>query len=202
MKYTELSRKDIENDCFKWAMDIKKSYQPDLIIYVAKAGYLIGREMNRVFDVPLVGISASREGNGLKEIFGPIVSVMPNFIRNFLISVELKSDTHSKNTERKIHKHEGLEMLDKEKFHHILIVDDSVDTGHSMKQVVNVISSMFVNAEIKTAGLNVWDKSKSIIDTDLALFKNTVIKTPMSKDSKEYKDFMKIYNKETDYEKY
>ena len=202
MKYTELSRKDIENDCFKWAMDIKKSYQPDLIIYVAKAGYLIGREMNRVFDVPLVGISASREGNGLKEIFGPIVSVMPNFIRNFLISVELKSDTHSKNTERKIHMHEGLEMLDKEKFHHILIVDDSVDTGHSMKQVVNVISSMFANAEIKTAGLNVWDKSKSIIDTDFALFNNTVIKTPMSKDSKEYKDFMKIYNIETDYEKY
>lgn len=202
MKYTELSRKDIENDCFKWAMDIKKSYQPDLIIYVAKAGYLIGREMNRVFDVPLVGISASREGNGLKEIFGPIVSVMPNFIRNFLISVELKSDTHSKNTERKIHMHEGLEMLDKEKFHHILIVDDSVDTGHSMKQVVNVISSMFVNAEIKTAGLNVWDKSMSIIDTDFALYRNTVIKTPMSKDSKEYKDFMKIYNKETNYEKY
>ena len=201
MKYIELSRKDIENDCFKWAMDIKKSYQPDLIIYVAKAGYLIGREMKRVFDVPLVGISASREGNGLKEIFGPIVSVMPNFIRNFLISVELKSDTHSKNTERKIHMHEGLEMLDKEKFHHILIVDDSVDTGHSMKQVVNVISSMFANAEIKTAGLNVWDKSKSIIDTDFALFKNTIIKTPMSKDSKEYKDFMTIYNKETNYGK-
>lgn len=202
MNYTELSRKDIENDCFNWAKEIQKSYQPDLIVYVAKAGYLIGREMKRVFDVPLVGISASREGNGLKEIFGPIVSVMPNFIRNFLISVELKSDTHSKNTERKIHMHEGLEMLDKEKFHHILIVDDSVDTGHSMKQVVNVISSMFANAEIKTAGLNVWDKSKSIIDTDFALFKNTVIKTPMSKDSKEYKDFMKIYNKETDYEKY
>ncbi len=202
MKYTELSRKDIEEQCKDWAKEIKKSYQPDLIIYVAKAGYLIGREMNRVFDVPLVGISASREGNALKEFFGPIVSVMPNFIRNFLISVELKSDTHSKNTERKIHMHEGLEMLDKEKFHHILIVDDSIDTGHSMKQVVNVISSMFENAEIKIAGLNVWDKSQSIIDTDFALFKNTVIKTPMSKDSKEYKDFMKIYNSETNYGKY
>ena len=202
MKYTELSRKDIEEQRKDWANEIKKSYEPDLIIYVAKAGYLIGREMNRVFDVPLVGISASREGNALKEFFGPIVSVMPNFIRNFLISVELKSDTHSKNTERKIHMHEGLEMLDKEKFHHILIVDDSIDTGHSMKQVVNVISSMFENAEIKIAGLNVWDKSQSIIDTDFALFKNTVIKTPMSKDSKEYKDFMKIYNSETNYGKY
>ena len=67
---------------------------------------------------------------------------------------------------------------------------------------MNVISSMFENAEIKIAGLNVWDKSQSIIDTDFALFKNTVIKTPMSKDSKEYKDFMKIYNSETNYGKY
>ena len=80
----------------------------------------------------------------------------------------------------------------------ILVVDDSVDTGHSMKQVVDAISSGFNNVEIKIAGLNVWDKSRSIIDTDFALYKDTVIKTPMSKDSKEYKEFMKIYNSETD----
>ena len=50
----------------------------------------------------------------------------------------------------------------------------------------------------KIAGLNVWDKSRCIINTDFALYKDTVIKTPMSKDSKEYKEFMKIYNSETD----
>ena len=57
--------------------------------------------MKNVFNVPLVGISATREGNALKEVVGPIVSLMPNFVRNILISLELKSDTHSKNTERK-----------------------------------------------------------------------------------------------------
>ena len=79
----------------------------------------------------------------------------------------------------------------------ILVVDDSVDTGHSMKQVVDAIHSLFGDVEIKIAGLNVWDKSRSIIDSDFALYKNTIIKTPMSKDSKEYKDFMQIYNSET-----
>ena len=42
------------------------------------------------------------------------------------------------------------------------------------------------------------DKSEDVIKTDFALYRNTVIKTPMSKDSKEYKDFMKIYNEETE----
>lgn len=198
MKYIELSRKDLEEQCNHWANEIKKSYQPDLIVYVAKAGYLIGKEMKNVFNVPLVGISATREGNALKEVVGPIVSLMPNFVRNILISLELKSDTHSKNTERKIHYHEGLEKMKSKNIQRILVVDDSVDTGHSMKQVVDAISSEFSNAEIKIAGLNVWDKSRCIIDTDFALYKDTVIKTPMSKDSKEYKEFMKIYNSETD----
>ena len=197
MKYIELSRKDIEEQCKDWAKEIQKTYQPDLIVYVAKAGYLIGREMKNVFNVPLVGISATREGNDLKEVVGPFVSKLPNFVRNILISLELKSDTHSKNTERKIHYHEGLEKMKSENIKSILVVDDSVDTGHSMKQVVDAISSLFGDLEIKIAGLNVWDKSRNIIDSDFALYKNTVIKTPMSKDSKEYKDFMKIYNSET-----
>lgn len=197
MKYIELSRKDIEEQCKDWAKEIQKSYQPDLIVYVAKAGYLIGREMKDVFNVPLVGISATREGNALKEVVGLIVSRMPNFVRNILISLELKSDTHSKNAERQIHFHEGLEKMKSSNIQSILVVDDSVDTGHSMKQVVDAIHSLFGDVEIKIAGLNVWDKSRSIIDSDFALYKNTVIKSPMSKDSKEYKDFMRIYNSET-----
>lgn len=52
MKYIELSRKDIEEQCKDWAKEIQKSYRPDLIVYVAKAGYLIGREMKNVFNVP------------------------------------------------------------------------------------------------------------------------------------------------------
>ena len=197
MKYIELSRKDIEEQCKDWAKEIQKSYQPDLIVYVAKAGYLIGREMKDVFNVPLVGISATREGNALKEVVGPIISRMPNFVRNILISLELKSDTHSKNAERKIQYHEGLEKIKSSNIQSILVVDDSVDTGHSMKQVVDAIQNEFKNAEIKIAGLNVWDKSKNIIHTDFALYENTVIKAPMSKDSSEYKEFVRIYNNET-----
>lgn len=197
MNYIELSIKDLEKECAEWAKEIKKIFCPDLIVYVAKAGYLIARPMKDVFAAPLVGISATREGNKLKEVVGPVVSLLPNFVRNFLISIELKSDTHSKNTERRISFHKGFEKVKKRHPQKILVIDDSVDTGHSMKQVVDAIKDVFNDAEIRVAGLNVWDKSRTVIDTNYALYKNTVIKAPMSKDSKEYKEFLKIYNEET-----
>ena len=197
MNYIELSIKDLEKECAEWAKEIKKMFCPDLIVYVAKAGYLIARPMKDVFAAPLVGISATREGNKLKEVVGPIVSLLPNFVRNFLISMELKSDTHGKNTERRISFHKGFEKVKKSHPQKILVIDDSVDTGHSMKQVVDAIKDVFNDAEIRVAGLNVWDKSRTVIDTNYALYENTVIKAPMSKDSKEYKEFLKIYNEET-----
>ena len=50
MKCIELSKKDLEVQCKDWAEKIKKEYQPDLIVYVAKAGYLIARPMKNVFE--------------------------------------------------------------------------------------------------------------------------------------------------------
>ena len=38
---------------------------------------------------------------------------------------------------------------------------------------------------------------KILFHTDFALYENTVIKAPMSKDSSEYKEFVSIYNRET-----
>lgn len=197
MKYTELSIKSLESECEKWAYMIREEFQPDLLIYVAKAGYLVMRPMIKIFDVPIVGIDATRKGNGLKSIIGPIVSKMPKRVRNFLISMELKSGVHDKNTERSVKFHTAVKEIDKAKIRKILVVDDSVDTGHSMKVVVDAVKRSFPDAEIKSAGLNVWDKSEKIFKTDFALYKNVIIKAPMSKDSREYRQFVEIYKKET-----
>lgn len=61
MQKKELNRKELEKECNSWARKISESYQPDLIIYIAKGGYLIGREMREVFDVPMIGIGTSRD---------------------------------------------------------------------------------------------------------------------------------------------
>ncbi len=197
MNCMELSVESLENKCEKWAGRIKEEYRPDALVYVAKAGYLIARPMTRVFNVPVIGVEAVRSGNGIKKLAGPLLSVMPNFVRNMLISAELKTGVHGKKSERKVEFHEGKNSVKAEDILRILVVDDSVDTGHSMSRVVERVKEEFPNAEVRTAALNVWDKSESVIETDYALYRNVIIKAPMSKDSKEYKKFIRIYDDET-----
>ena len=50
------------------------------------------------------------------------------------------------------------------------------------------------NVVIKTAAINCWSKSFSIIKTDFFSYEDTIIQTPMSKDSKEYSIFEELYS--------
>lgn len=194
MNCFELSIQNFEEECRNWAEEIKNSYEPDIVIYIAKAGYLIGKTMSEVYGVPLIGISAARKGNKLKSIIGPIFSLVPSCIRNKLIEIELKSDFHKMDSERHVEFITDINGFPVKEIKNIMIVDDSVDTGYTLKAVKEVVQMYFTEAVIRTAGFNVWDKSKEVIVTDFALFNNTIIKAPMSKDSKDYKKFIKQYH--------
>lgn len=193
MDCLELSIRDLEDESYYWAQRIKREYNPDTVVYVAKAGYLIGNILSNVFDASLIGISTERRGNNFKNMLSPILKLIPNSVRFFLIKMELKSNIHKVNEERKIEFISDLSYIDKKRVKKILIVDDSVDTGYSMKAVKETVYNEFENAEVRTASLNVWDKSMEVIDIDYALYRNTIIKAPMSKDSKEYSSFVSQY---------
>lgn len=194
MNYTKISLIELCNKCIDWALEIDKVFHPDIVIYVAKAGFLIGYQISKTLNVPLIGIDTVREkGNKIKELVAPIVRKMPDFIRNILITVELKSGVHAKNDKRITGFIDFIDDWDKAKKWKILIVDDSIDTGASITAVRKCVLENFPHSNIKIAGLNVWDKSKEKIYADFALYENTVIKTPMSKDSNEYDAFILLY---------
>lgn len=197
MDCIELSINDIRTQCSAWAEEIKKEFQPQLLIYVAKAGYLIAEAMNEVFRADILGIDATRKGNRLKEKLGKVFTHIPRFIHKWLIAVELKSNIHGKDTNREVCFHDKLNTIDKNKMKHILVVDDSVDTGYSLKSVLAEVSKFFPEAKTKTASLNVWEKSRAVATTDYWLYSDTIIKAPMSKDSKEYKKFIELYDSAT-----
>lgn len=194
MNYLELSLKKLEDECREWAEQLKMEYRPEMVIYVAKAGYVIGKVMSDVFEVSLIGISAVRKGNDLKNRLRPIIKLIPNWLRYFIINMELKSNIHKNKSERNVYFSSDLSIYDCSLIRDILVVDDSVDTGYSIKAIKEVIENQFPNAVIKIASLNVWDKSKEVINTDFALYRNTIIKAPMSKDSQEYDEFIELYN--------
>ena len=197
MKYIELSLKNLREESIKMANQIRLSNQIDLIVYVARAGLPIAVYMNEVFQVPLLGIGAQRKGNGLKSVVGPIISCLPRFIRYILISFELKSKIHKKDSDRNVEFHKFIKDINKNQYKNILLVDDSVDTGHSMKKCVDLITKEFPNSKIISYSLNVWTQSMELFSTDYYSYLDTIIKAPMSKDSKEYKTFCEMYENVT-----
>lgn len=193
MNYVELSLENLKVASVELAQEIEKTYRPDLIVYIARGGYLIGLTIANYFHIPCIGIYAERKGNGLKNFLSPILRVLPKRIKLMLRQFELKSGAHASASKRNIFWDKRNNGASLKNINRILVVDDSVDTGHSMLQVKNKIYDDFDRVIIKTAAINVWSKSSAICITDYTRYKDTIITTPMSKDSQEYPLFDKLF---------
>lgn len=192
MNYIELSRKSLKRDTKKLYDKIKKNYEYDCVIFIAKGAFFIGEDLANYRHVPLLEVFATRKGNNIKKLIRPILKVIPKKIKEFLRNQEAKSSYHKKNSER-------LVSFDKERWnkyvnkHRILLVDDSIDTGNTINCVLPKIKEFFLNAEIKVACLNVFKKAKDTCTVDYYLYEDCLLNGPWSNDSKEYSDFLVKY---------
>ena len=194
MDYIELSLNDLKEKSVELANQIKIDYEPDLIIYIAKGGYLIGKYISESLNVMLIPVYAERRTNGFKSVVSPLLQVLPNRIKLFFRSLELKSGVHAVVKKRDVHfKSEDLESLGKVK--KILLVDDSVDTGSSVLSIIEEMGKLKISVEeIRVAALNVWGKSTGVVKVAYWIFRDTIIITPMSNDSRYHNDFLELYN--------
>ena len=199
MNYQELSIKNLSETNKKLFDKVYKKYKFDLVIFVAKGAYLIGKDFAEMAgNVPLIEINATRKGGKLKKLLMPILVMLPESLKVYLRSKEMKSDIHTKDPNRDIgYNEEAWEKHLKAK--KIIIVDDSIDTGYSAevkkykgltaeKEKVSVKKS-----EVKVASLNLFDRAKEVYTPDYHLYENTMIKGPWSNDSKEHKRYIKMY---------
>lgn len=188
-----LSLENLENESLRLAKKIDEDFSPDVVIYVARGGYLIGETIAGYFKVKNIGIHAERDGGTLKELISPLLICLPKWIKMSLRKMELASGLHKGRSNRKIYWDDDAYLKIKN-MRKILVVDDSVDTGLTMVNVIQEIQKKAgAVAIIKTAAINVWSDSIPIVQTDYFNYKNTIIQTPMSKDSKEYPIFESIY---------
>lgn len=198
MKFVEFSSKELNMKCREWAGQIFSEFKPELIIYIARAGYILAQPMADTCGIPLLGIGAVRSGNNIKEFIGPLFAHIPSFVRKVLAVIELKSGLHKKNTERNVCFHQKIESLDCQSFYKILIVDDAVDTGYTMKKVFDMTREAFPNAQVRTACMNIsCEEAEKVFQVDYVLLRGMSVKTPFSKDSKEYSTTKKRYYLET-----
>lgn len=154
--------------------------------------------MNNVFQCTLLGIEAVRRGGRIKSAVAGLVTYLPRFVRDILFTIEFKLRVHQKYSERHVKFHESVQDIDSKVIRSILLVDDSIDTGNSMKQAVEKVQDRFPLATIKIYALNVFKESRQLINADYNTYQDTIIRSPMSKDSKEYHAFCAIYAEKTE----
>lgn len=193
MRCVELSIEKLEEKSNLLAEKIQHDFNPDVVVYIARGGYLIGKRVSGYFGIPLIAVGTERQANGFKEMVAPILALMPRALCDWLRSLELRSNVHEKGNKRAVKFLDDVGHLKTKKIKNIVIVDDSVDTGNSVLAVKRLISSDFPLANIKIAAINVWSKSENLIATDFYIYQNAMMRTPMSKDSKEYGKFLRIY---------
>lgn len=195
-KITTLSKsmREIVSDCKNWANEISKTFVPDLIVYIAKSGFLFAKPMSEVLKCPMVDITANRPSNKGKDRAKKIIEHLPEKAVMFMLKSSFMYLFHEIKKEREICITPRYIVEVAKEHKRILVVDDSVDTGHTLYGVVKQVKADFPEAEIKTAGYSVIDYSRKRIDVDYYRYENAIILTATSRKSSEYGEFLHLYD--------
>ena len=192
MDYLEISIKEIDEKTQELYKLIKKDkYEYDLVIFIAKGSYYIGKKLSEYNKTPLLEIFATRKGNKIKKILKPFLKFIPKTILIKLREKEMKGNYHEKNNDREVSFNKNI-YLKYADCKNILLVDDSVDSGNSVILTKTAISKYFKKANIKVAVFNIM--SKSSIKVDYTLYHDVMICGPWSNDSKYNNTYRDMYN--------
>ncbi len=168
----------------------QNGYEPEHILYVERAGLLIGYEMARFFNCSISGIHSKRSGGALKSKVKIILRYLPGFVTHLLRRLELKSNIHEIKKDRNVYCEKDLPPTDKK----ILIVDDAIDTGYSLVAVLEFLEKHGCRKEMLKTGVLTTTGTKQVIRSDFSLFDQIICAFPWSYDSREYSKTQKLYD--------
>lgn len=192
VKYKEIKNDNIVEVVQK-LLEVIGNFDFDLIVYVAKSGYLIADILSVLTGVSYVGINSTREYVTEKDdSLIKLVNKLPRFMVKVLKKTERKLNFYDNNKERYLNYNKHFfKRFEPEK---VLIIDDVIDTGYTIKKVVEEINNIYENPEIKVAVLSYFN-DRDAEKPDFYLYENTVLSAPWTIDSKEYEAFVKRYKK-------
>lgn len=188
------NEREIQEDCKAWAEEISKTFIPDLVIFVAKSGFLFAEQLASSFGCPMASVIASRPDNGKKDLVHMLLPKMPKSIIMALLKYKVSRKNYDEKTKRIVKSTSSLDNVDLSSKKGILIVDDSVDTGWSLVQVLEMLSQKGMKDNYKVASYSVLSPSMKRIRVDYYRYLDTIVMTSTSRYSKEHDDFLYRYN--------
>ncbi|SHH34644.1 phosphoribosyltransferase [Winogradskyella jejuensis] len=185
MKVITLHNADFEQRCQE--LFSKIDVQPDVVVGILNGGGFVLNEYQKTAskntEVTTVKLQRdSTKGIKKKSLLQKFLKASPNTLLDGLRRME-----HRRNLNRKLKEIQSdLEIKIESKpetVNTILILDDALDSGITIKSVIQSLQKRFPNSEIKTAVIS-WTNSKSIIAPDYYILKNTLVRFPWSLDYK------------------
>lgn len=201
MQFVELSIADLRDRSRELAKLVSRDgFRPEAVAYLARGAYLIGVEMGAYFECPLIELSAHRSGEATKGEFAPILARLPKFARHFLRSFEIRRRLTSDagDAQRKTMRLTN-RFRPPAECGRILLVDDSVDTGSSVRAALGLLRRMYPGAEIGVAVLNTFEREPLGGHGDWHLYEGVLLSTPSSKDNAQYGEFLRMYEAGLDF---
>lgn len=162
---------------------------PDVLVGIITGGAIVARNISKYFpDARLMNLCLQRSTTRLKgPWFSGIVKILPRFLQNWLRMAEssVLSISSTRKDNRSVELPEELRLyLNGNPSASIMVVDDAVDSGNTMKRVVDTLAKAWPRAKITTAAITVTTLHP-VIEPDIALYRNrTLIRFPWSSDAK------------------
>lgn len=186
MKVFTLNRNEFKVNCNRLFSQIE--IKPDLVIGILNGGGFVLEEfkkVNKKRDIVYETIKIQRAStHGLKKnsIVQSVLKLMSYTVLDKMRIVE-----HKKYIKEMVSNKTESISLEFKKAHkaieQILILDDALDTGQTIKSVVNAISSKYPKAEVKI-GVVAWTYTNSVVKPDYYIIKGDLVRFPWSLDYK------------------
>lgn len=194
MRVVTLFPEDFNIACAELSSKIKKSYSPDLVVGVLTGGGYVARNVMKAFDnetlyteIKVQREGTEQKGKGLTKV---VLRLLPTWALDILRMVESRclewksQKTKSKRYGKVEFPKEINTFLERDTKKKVLLVDDAIDTGATLKLVKDYIEERYSGVDIKVAVITVTMRHP-VIDADFALYNDrTLIRFPWSHDMK------------------
>lgn len=195
MEVIYLLDKEFDLACKELAVKVQTEFKPDLVIGILTGGGIVGKSFvnHWVSTKPnYCEVKIKRSLTKKKEKFkvSSVLTKLPRFLTELLIIAEVKylerKSSSKKSTARIIpekYKQVLAQYLDNEQVKNVLIIDDCIDTGNTIKVLRDYISDIREDMHFKVATITITHKHP-VVDADFMLYNRTICRFPWSMEIK------------------